>query len=35
MGLLVAVWLFRQISVTDFRRDADVKLPDVLALAGD
>ena len=35
VGLLAAVWLFRQISVTEFRRDAEVTLPEVLALAGD
>jgi BCD family chlorophyll transporter-like MFS transporter len=35
VGLLAAVWLFRQISVIEFRRDAEVTLPEVLALAGD
>jgi hypothetical protein len=35
VGLLAAVWLFRHISVAAFRRDAEVTLPEVLALAGD
>ncbi|MEZ4677446.1 MAG: BCD family MFS transporter [Caldilineaceae bacterium] len=32
VGLLFAVWLFRTISVEEFRRNAKVELPDVLAL---
>lgn len=35
VGLLAAVWLFRFISVEAFRRDAQMQLADVLALAGD
>lgn len=34
-GLLLAVALFRTISVQQFRRDAEVRLADVLAVAGD
>lgn len=33
VGLLAAVWLFRHISVEEFRRDAEVRIQDVLALA--
>jgi BCD family chlorophyll transporter-like MFS transporter len=35
VGLLVAVWLFRTISVEEFQRDASLQISDVLALAGD
>lgn len=35
VGLLIAIWLFRTISVEEFRRDAEVRIHDVLALAGD
>ncbi len=35
LGLLVAIWLFRTISVDEFRRDAEVQVHDVLALAVD
>jgi len=35
VGLLVAIWMFRSITVEEFRRQAEVSLPDVLALAGD
>jgi BCD family chlorophyll transporter-like MFS transporter len=35
VGLLVAVWLFRTISVEEFQRDATLQISDVLALAGD
>lgn len=35
VGLLVAVWLFRRISVEDFQHSAQLQLHDVLALAGD
>ncbi len=35
VGLLVAIWLFRSITVEEFRNQAEVRLPDVLALAGD
>lgn len=35
VGLLIAIWLFRTISVEEFRRNADVRLNDVLALASD
>lgn len=34
-GLLLAVWLFRHISVEEFRRDAEVRLADLLAIVGD
>ncbi len=34
VGLLAAVWLFRWISVDEFRRDAHLHLADVLSLAG-
>lgn len=34
-GLLLAVWLFRSISAETFRQQAEVRLPDVLALAAD
>ena len=32
-GLLLAVWLFRSISVDSFRRQAEVRLHTVLSLA--
>jgi MFS transporter, BCD family, chlorophyll transporter len=35
VGLIVAVFLFRTISVQSFRRDAEVQLHEVLAIAGD
>lgn len=35
VGLLVAVWLFRSISVEQFRRQAEVRLHTVLSLATD
>ncbi len=35
VGLMVAVYLFRTISVTQFRRDAELRLSEVLALSGD
>jgi BCD family chlorophyll transporter-like MFS transporter len=35
VGLLIAVWIFRKISVEEFRRDASVRIHEVLALAGD
>lgn len=35
VGLVAALWLFRTISVETFRRDAQVNVADVLALAGD
>jgi BCD family chlorophyll transporter-like MFS transporter len=35
VGLVLAVALFRTISVQQFRRDAEVRLADVLAVAGD
>lgn len=35
VGLLLAIWLFRAITVEQFHRDAEVRLADVLALAGD
>lgn len=35
VGLLLAIWLFRRISVEEFRRDAEVRLADLLALVGD
>ncbi|MBK8047368.1 MAG: BCD family MFS transporter [Anaerolineales bacterium] len=35
VGLMVAVWLFRSISVQNFRRDAEVQLPELLAVAVD
>jgi BCD family chlorophyll transporter-like MFS transporter len=34
VGLLIAVWIFRKISVEEFRRDASVRIHEVLALAG-
>lgn len=34
VGLLLALWLFRRISVEEFQRDARLQLHDVLALAG-
>ena len=35
VGLLIALWIFRRISVETFRRDAAVRIDEVLALAGD
>jgi MFS transporter, BCD family, chlorophyll transporter len=35
VGLLIAIWIFRKISVEEFRRDAAVPIHEVLALAGD
>jgi BCD family chlorophyll transporter-like MFS transporter len=35
VGLFIAIWLFRTISVEQFHRDAEVRLADVLAVAGD
>jgi BCD family chlorophyll transporter-like MFS transporter len=35
VGLLIAIWIFRKISVDEFRRDAEVRIHEVLALAGD
>jgi BCD family chlorophyll transporter-like MFS transporter len=35
IGLLLAIWLFRTISVQEFRREAQVRLSDLLAAAGD
>ncbi len=35
VGLLLAIWLFRKVSVDAFRRDAQVRLADVLALSSD
>ena len=35
VGLLLAVWLFRSISVEAFRRQAEVRLHTVLSLATD
>ncbi|MCX6044314.1 MAG: BCD family MFS transporter [Chloroflexi bacterium] len=35
VGLLVAIWLFRAISVEEFRQSAEVHLHDVLAMVGD
>jgi BCD family chlorophyll transporter-like MFS transporter len=35
VGLLWAIWLLRTISVEAFRQDAELRLQDVLALAGD
>ncbi len=35
VGLMLAVYLFRTISVTRFREDAELRLSDVLALSGD
>ncbi len=35
VGLMLAVYLFRTISVSQFRRDAELRLSDVLALSGD
>ena len=34
-GLLLAVWLFRSISVEEFRRQAEVRLHTVLSMASD
>lgn len=34
-GLLLSIWLFRQVSIEAFQRDAEVRLADLLALAGD
>lgn len=35
LGLLAAVWLLRTISVEQFRRDAEVRLADIVVLAAD
>lgn len=35
VGLLVAIWMFQRISVTTFRRDADIQMADMLAIASD
>ena len=35
LGLLVAIWLFRRISIGEFQRDAEVQVHELLALAGD
>jgi len=35
VGLLVAIWLFRRISVEEFRHDAEMRIHEVLALVGD
>ena len=35
VGLLIAVWLFRTISVEEFRRNVDLQLHDVLAVVTD
>lgn len=35
LGLLLAIWLFRSISVAQFHRDAEMRLAEVLAIAGD
>ncbi|MCB0063026.1 MAG: BCD family MFS transporter [Caldilineaceae bacterium] len=35
VGLLTAVWLFRTISVEEFRSEAELRLPDVMAVALD
>ena len=35
VGLIVAMLLFRTISVAEFQQEATVSLPDVLALAAD
>jgi len=35
VGLLIAIWLFRTISVAEFRRSAEMRLTDLLALAAD
>lgn len=35
VGLLTAIWIFRKISVEEFRRDAEVRIHEILALAGD
>jgi MFS transporter, BCD family, chlorophyll transporter len=34
LGLLAAVWLFRHISVEEFRRDAQLQIHEVLSIAG-
>lgn len=34
IGLLVAIWLFRAISVEEFQQSAEMHLPDVLAIVG-
>lgn len=34
VGLLIAIWIFRTISVEEFRRNAEVRIHEVLALAG-
>ncbi len=35
VGLLIAIWLFRTISVAEFRRDAELRLPELMAVALD
>ena len=35
IGLLTTIWLFRKISVAEFQRDANLRIHEVLALAGD
>lgn len=35
VGLLIAVWLFRRISVEEFRSEAELRLPDLMAVALD
>ncbi len=35
LGLLITIWLFRKISVAEFQRDANLRIQEVLALAGD
>jgi BCD family chlorophyll transporter-like MFS transporter len=34
-GLILAIWFFRTISVEDFRHNAEIRVRDILALAGD
>lgn len=35
VGLLMAIWIFRTIQVAEFRRDAELQMHEVLALAAD
>jgi BCD family chlorophyll transporter-like MFS transporter len=35
LGLLIAIWLFRFVSVEEFRQHADLRIHDVLAVVGD
>jgi BCD family chlorophyll transporter-like MFS transporter len=35
VGMLLGIWLLRSISIEAFRRDAELRLQDVLSLAGD